>query len=69
MLVQHMAPYQEEDGDGDVTTTHATLGQRVIVSELVLLVGAGIGYTGTPPGGNIPVIVEHMIPIIAEMRK
>ena len=41
------------DSDGDVTTTHATLGQRVIVG-VGATVGAGIGYTGNPPGGNIP---------------
>ena len=41
------------DSDGDVTTTHATLGQRVIVG-VGATIGAGIGYTGNPPGGNIP---------------
>ena len=41
------------DADGDVTTTHATLGQRIIVG-VGATVGAGIGYTGNPPGGNIP---------------
>ena len=41
------------DADGDVTTTHATLGQRVIVG-VGATTGAGIGYTGNPPGGNIP---------------
>ena len=41
------------DADGDVTTTHATLGQRVIVG-VGATVGAGVGYTGNPPGGNIP---------------
>ena len=39
--------------DGDVVTTHATLGQRVIVG-VGATIGAGIGYTGNPPGGNIP---------------
>ena len=41
------------DSDGDVVTTHATLGQRVIVG-VGATIGAGIGYTGNPPGGNIP---------------
>ena len=41
------------DADGDVTTTHASLGQRVIVG-VGATTGAGIGYTGNPPGGNIP---------------
>ena len=41
------------DADGDVTTTHATLGQRIIVG-VGATVGAGVGYTGNPPGGNIP---------------
>ena len=41
------------DSDGDVFTTHATLGQRVIVG-VGATIGAGIGYTGNPPGGNIP---------------
>ena len=41
------------DSDGDVTTTHATLGQRVIVG-VGATVGAGVGYTGTPPSGSIP---------------
>ena len=41
------------DADGDVTTTHATLGQRVIVG-VGATVGAGVGYTGTPPAGAIP---------------
>ena len=41
------------DADGDVVTTHATLGQRVIVG-VGATIGAGIGYTGNPPGGNIP---------------
>ena len=41
------------NADGDVTTTHATLGQRVIVG-VGATVGAGVGYTGTPPSGSIP---------------
>ncbi len=41
------------DADGDVTTTHATLGQRVIVG-VGATIGAGVGYTGTPPSGAIP---------------
>ena len=41
------------DSDGDVVTTHATLGQRVIVG-VGATIGAGIVYTGNPPGGNIP---------------
>ncbi len=41
------------NADGDVTTTHATLGQRVIVG-VGATIGAGIGYTGTPPSGAIP---------------
>ena len=41
------------DSDGDVVTTHATLGQRVIVG-VGATIGAGIGYTGTPPAGAIP---------------
>ena len=41
------------DSDGDVTTTHATLGQRVIVG-VGATIGAGVGYTGTPPSGAIP---------------
>ena len=41
------------DADGDVTTTHASLGQRVIVG-VGATTGAGIGYTGNPPGGDIP---------------
>ena len=41
------------DSDGDVVTTHATLGQRVIVG-VGATIGAGVGYTGNPPGGNIP---------------
>ena len=41
------------DADGDVTTTHATLGQRIIVG-VGATVGAGVGYTGNPPGGDIP---------------
>ena len=41
------------DSDGDVVTTHATLGQRVIVG-VGATVGAGVGYTGTPPSGSIP---------------
>ena len=41
------------DTDGYVVTTHATLGQRVIVG-VGATIGAGIGYTGNPPGGNIP---------------
>ena len=41
------------DSDGDVVTTHATLGQRVIVG-VGATIGAGIGYTVNPPGGNIP---------------
>ena len=40
-------------GDGDVTTTSASLGQRVIIS-VGSTTGAGIGYTGTPPSGTIP---------------
>ena len=39
--------------DDDVTTTHATLGQRVIIS-VGSTTGAAIGYTGTPPSGAIP---------------
>ena len=41
------------NADGDVTTTHATLGQRVIVG-VGATIGAGVGYTGTPPSGAIP---------------
>ena len=41
------------NADGEVTTTHATLGQRVIVG-VGATIGAGIGYTGTPPSGAIP---------------
>ena len=44
---------QVRGGDGDVTTTHATLGQRVIIS-VGSTTGAAIGYTGTPPAGAIP---------------
>ena len=44
---------QVRGGDGDVTTTHASLGQRVIIS-VGSTTGAGIGYTGTPPSGTIP---------------
>ena len=40
-------------GDGDVVTTSASLGQRVIVS-VGSTTGAAIGYTGTPPSGTIP---------------
>ena len=39
--------------DDDVTTTSATLGQRVIVA-VGSTTGAAIGYTGTPPSGTIP---------------
>ena len=53
--------YQEEDSDGDVFTTHAPLGQRVIVG-VGATIGAGIGYTGNPPSGAIfQVIVVLMI--------
>ncbi len=41
------------NADGDVNTTHAVLGQRVIVSSGAS-VGTSIGYTGTPPSGAIP---------------
>ena len=44
---------QVRGGDGDVTTTHASLGQRVIIS-VGSTTGAAIGYTGTPPAGAIP---------------
>lgn len=40
-------------GDGEVVTTSASLGQRVIVS-VGSTTGAAIGYTGTPPSGTIP---------------
>ena len=39
--------------DGDVTTTHASLGQRLVISGIGSITAA-IGYTGNPPGGNIP---------------
>ena len=41
------------DEDGDATTTHASLGQRLVISGIGSLTAA-IGYTGNPPGGNIP---------------
>ena len=41
------------NADGDVNTTHAVIGQRVIVSAGAS-VGTSIGYTGTPPSGAIP---------------
>ncbi len=41
------------DADGDVTTTHAPIGTRLVVG-IGATVGAGIGYTGTPPSGAIP---------------
>ena len=41
------------DSDGDVVTTHATLGQRVIVG-VGATSGAGIGYANVPPSGSIP---------------
>ena len=41
------------NADGDVTTTHAPIGTRLVVG-IGATVGAGIGYTGTPPSGAIP---------------
>ena len=41
------------NSDGDVSSTHAVIGQRVIVSAGAS-VGTSIGYTGTPPSGSIP---------------
>ena len=55
-----MPTIQVRGGDGDVTTTHATLGQRVIIS-VGSTTGAAIGYTGTPPLVQYQLIVEHMI--------
>mgnify|MGYP001370751428 CR=1 FL=1 len=41
------------NSDGDVSSTHAVIGQRVIVGSGAS-VGTSIGYTGTPPSGAIP---------------
>ena len=41
------------NADGDVSSTHAVIGQRVIVGSGAS-VGTSIGYTGTPPAGAIP---------------
>ena len=41
------------NSDGDVSSTHAVIGQRVIVGSGAS-VGTSIGYTGTPPAGAIP---------------
>ena len=41
------------NADGDVSSTHAVIGQRVIVGSGAS-VGTSIGYTGTPVSGSIP---------------
>ena len=41
------------DADGDATTTHATLGQTLVITGIGSNTTA-IGYTGTPPAGAIP---------------
>ena len=59
-----MAYHFRRNADGDVTTTHAPIGTRLVVG-IGATVGAGIGYTGNPPSGAIfQTIVELMIPIL-----
>ena len=41
------------DADGDATTTHASLGQMVVITGIGTNTTA-VGYTGTPPAGAIP---------------
>ncbi len=41
------------DADGDATTTHASLGQMVVITGIGTNTTA-VGYTGTPPSGAIP---------------
>ena len=41
------------NADGDVNTTHATLGQTLVITGIGTNTTA-IGYTGTPPAGAIP---------------